>query len=404
MKRLLILLIFTISTLNANLLQEAINKAPANSVLKLPNGVYKGNITINKPITILAKGNKVIIQGENKDTVININASNVILKNLIIKGSGKRLENRDAAIKISNSKNSTIDSCTIEDSLYGIDAGMLTNSKIMNNTISSKNLEDISLKGDALKLYYSNNNTIQNNFITASRDITLAYSHDNIFTQNHIEKSRFGIHVQNSHRNIFDENHFEFNSVGIIFGGAKDTKVINNMIKSSIGRAGVGVLIKGVSNFIFKDNTVTFNSKAFYIDAKHNEENIKRFITNNEISYNMEAFHFHGAIKQNLIKNNTIVGNIDDVVKSVRGNRTSKNIVEENYWDHYSGFDRDGNNIGDTTYKIFQYADRLWHYNNKIKFFYATPIISILNFILNLAPFVEPVLLLEDTKPTVELN
>lgn len=176
------------------------------------------------------------------------------------------------------------------------------------------------------------------------------------------------------------------------------------MIKSNIGRAGVGVLIKGVSNFIFKDNIVTFNSKAFYIDAKHNEESIKRFITNNEISYNMEAFHFHGAIKQNMIKNNTIIGNIDDVVKSVRGNTTSKNIVEENYWDHYSGFDRDNNNIGDTTYKMFQYADRLWHYNNKVKFFYATPIISILNFILSLAPFVEPVLLLEDTKPIVELR
>ncbi len=53
---------------------------------------------------------------------------------------------------------------------------------------------------------------------------------------------------------------------------------------------------------------------------------------------------------------------------------------------------------------MFQYADRLWHYNNKVKFFYATPIISILNFILSLAPFVEPVLLLEDTKPIVELR
>ncbi len=404
MKRLLILLIFTISALNANLLQDAIDKASENSVLKLPNGVYKGNIKINKSISIIAKGKNVVIQGENKDTVIEINASNVTLKNLIIRGSGKRLENRDAAIKISNSKNSIIDSCTIEDSLYGIDTGMLTDSKIINNTISSKKLEDISLKGDALKLYYSNNNIIKNNLITASRDITLAYSNNNLFTQNHIEKSRFGIHVQNSHKNRFDENHFEFNSVGLIFEGAKDTEVVNNMIKSNIGRAGVGVLIKGVSNFIFKDNIVTFNSKAFYIDAKHNEESIKRFITNNEISYNMEAFHFHGAIKQNMIKNNTIIGNIDDVVKSVRGNTTSKNIVEENYWDHYSGFDRDNNNIGDTTYKMFQYADRLWHYNNKVKFFYATPIISILNFILSLAPFVEPVLLLEDTKPIVELR
>ncbi|WP_072682124.1 nitrous oxide reductase family maturation protein NosD [Arcobacter sp. LA11] len=403
MRRLLLLFTFFISFSNANILQEAINNAEVNSILKLPNGIYHGNIKINKPLTIIAKGKNVIIQGENKNSVIEITSSNVILKNLLIQGSGNRLDARDAGIKISNSNNSKILNCTIKDSLYGIDMGMVTNSIIENNYITSKDLE-ISLRGNALKLYYSNNNIIRNNEIYNTKDVIFSYSHNNLITQNHIEKSRFGLHFLKSNNNIIDNNHFQFNSVGLIFGGAKDTTVKNNMIKSSIGKAGIGILIKGVSNFVFKDNVVTFNSKAFYIDAKHNETSIKRFITDNEISYNMEAFHFHGAIKQNLIKRNTIIGNIDDVVKSVRGNATSKNIVEENYWDHYSGFDKNNDNIGDTSYRILQYADRLWHYNNKVKFFYATPIISILNFILSLAPFIEPVVLLEDTKPIVELK
>ncbi len=403
MKKLFILLTFFISFLYANILQEAINNAPINSTLKLPNGIYYGNVEIDKPLTIIAKDKNVIIQGENKNSVIEITSSNVVLKDLIIQGSGNRIDARDAGIKISNSNNSKIQNCTIKDSLYGIDMGMVTNSIIENNYITSKDLE-ISLRGNALKLYYSNNNIIRNNEIYNTKDVIFSYSHNNLITQNHIEKSRFGLHFLKSNNNIIDNNHFQFNSVGLIFGGAKDTIVKNNMIKSSIGKAGIGILIKGVSNFVFKDNVVTFNGKAFYIDAKHNETSIKRFITNNEISYNMEAFHFHGAIKQNLIKKNTIIGNIDDVVKSTRGNATSKNIVEENYWDHYSGFDKNNDNIGDTSYKILQYADRLWHYNNKIKFFYATPIISILNFILSLAPFIEPVVLLEDTKPIVQIK
>lgn len=402
MKKIILLILFLSTIINANLLQKAIDKAPINSVLKLPNGTYIGNININKPISIIGNGNNVIIQGENKNSVININSSNVILKNLIIQGSGSRLDNRDSGIKISNSKDSIIDGCTIKDSLYGIDMGMVETSTIQNNYIRSKDF-DISLRGNALKLYYSNNNIIRNNEIYDTKDIIFSYSNNNLFTQNHIAKSRFGMHIIKSHKNKIDNNHFEFNSVGLIFAGAKDTKVINNTIKSSMGKAGIAVLIKGVSNFVFKKNKVTFNSKAFYIDAKHNEEEIKRFITDNEISYNMEAFHFHGAIKQNMIKNNTIFGNIDDVVKSVRGNMTSQNIVEGNYWDQYSGFDLNKDGVGDTTYKMFQYADRLWHYNNKIKFFYATPIISILNFILRIAPFVEPVLLLEDTKPRVSM-
>ncbi len=403
MKKIFILLTLITSFLTANILQEAINNAPNNSVLKLPSGTYLGNIIINKPLTIIGKGDSVIIQGEQKDSVVQITSSNVTLKNITIQGSGIRLDNRDAAVKVSNAQNVKISGCKIQDALYGIDMGMVNNSIIENNYITSKDLE-ISLRGNALKLFYSSNNTLRNNEIYNSRDVLLSYSHNNLITQNHIEKSRFGLHFLKSNGNIIDNNHFTFNSVGVIFGGAKNTEVKNNIIKSSIGRAGIGVLIKGVSNFVFTDNVVTFNSKAFYIDAKHNETSIKRFLTNNEISYNMEALHFHGAIKYNLIKNNTIIGNIDDVVKSVRGNRTSKNVVEGNYWDHYSGFDRNNDNIGDTTYKMLQYADRLWHYNNKVKFFYATPIISILNFILSLAPFVEPVLLLEDTKPIVELK
>jgi len=78
-----------------------------------------------------------------------------------------------------------------------------------------------------------------------------------------------------------------------------------------------------------------------------------------------------------------------------------KNVVEQNYWDRYSGFDKDANNIGDTPHQIYQHADQLWHYNCKVKFFYASPIMTMLNFLSELAPFIEPILLIEDTKPLV---
>jgi nitrous oxidase accessory protein len=132
---------------------------------------------------------------------------------------------------------------------------------------------------------------------------------------------------------------------------------------------------------------------------------MQRYIKNNEISYNKEALHFHEAIKNNTIVNNKIFGNIEDVVKDVRGiNPSNANIIQYNYWDRYAGFDRDGDNIGDTSYKVFQYADQLWHYNHKVKFFYASPVMTLMNFLSNLAPFVEPIMLLEDTKPILKVN
>jgi len=39
-----------------------------------------------------------------------------------------------------------------------------------------------------------------------------------------------------------------------------------------------------------------------------------------------------------------------------------------------------------------------------VKFFYGSPVISLLNFLAKLAPFSEPIFLLEDKKPKVKLE
>jgi len=185
----------------------------------------------------------------------------------------------------------------------------------------------------------------------------------------------------------------------MMFMGAQNTKVINNEILSSNGAAGIGVMIGGVSNFVFKNNRVSFNAKALYIQGQEKAKGMKRYIVGNEISFNGEALHFHASIKDNTITNNKIFSNINDVVKDAGKNFESSNVVEYNYWDRYEGFDKNRDGIGDTPFKVYQYADQLWHYNHKVKFFYASPVMTLLNFLSNLAPFIEPNLIMEDKKP-----
>ena len=398
MKFYILLLIF-ISHLEANPLQDAIDTATPYSTLKLPSGIYRGNITVNKPLTIIGKDNDVIIEGSGIGSVITITSSNVTLKNLTITGSGNRMDRIDSGISMKNIKQCEVNGCKIIDSLYGIDMDIVSESIIANNYITSKNL-DISLRGNALKMYYSNNNLIQNNTIDNSRDVTLNYSNTNLFKGNIFKNNRFATHISMSNNNFFDSNTYLYNSVSIMVMGAKNTMVVYNTIKSSKGAAGIGVVINGVSNFRFEHNILKFNAKGIYIDGQEKAKGMKRYINHNEISYNGEAIHFHAYIKDNTITHNKIFGNIDDVVKDIEGNFSPSNIVEYNYWDRYAGFDRDHNNIGDNSHQIYQYADQLWHYNNKVKFFYGSPIMSLMNFLANLAPFVEPNLLLEDSKPT----
>ncbi len=397
------LLISVILSLYANDLQVAIDNASPYSTIKLSTGTYIGDITINKPLSIVAQDDNVIIRGSARGRVITIKSDHVSLQNLTITNSGSRMENLDAAIFMNQVSHCEIKNCHIKNSLYGIDMKMVNHSVITDNTITSrKNL--ISLRGDAFKMWYCNHNLIQNNTIDTVRDVTVTRSHNNHFLNNTFKNSRYGLHFSLSHRNKITNNTFKYNSVGLMLMGAKDTNVSHNSIESSIGAAGIGVVMKGISNFHFENNKVSFNTQGIYVDTKSSELGMQRYFKHNTISYNKEALHFHAIIKNNTITHNQIFGNIDDVVRDSKVNPSNSNIIEKNYWDYYAGFDTDKNNIGDTSHRVYLYSDQLWQHNHKIKFFYASPIMSLIDFLAKVAPFIEPTLLLEDTKPLISVE
>ena len=395
------LLISTI--LNAGLLQDAIDNAAPGSIIKLPAGVYKGSIVINKPLTIIGKEAGVIIDGENKGSVIKTTGSYITLKNLKIINSGDLHHSIDAAISMQKGSQCEISNCIIDDCLFGIDAQMLNNSIIRNNTISSKNA-DLGLRGDGLRLWYSNDNLIKHNALIKSRDMVVWYSHGNIIEENTGEYGRYSLHFMYAGKNIVRNNHYKFNSVGIFFMYSQDTIATGNIIQSSLGATGMGLGLKDVSNFTIKNNTIIYCAQGIYIDRSPFEPGTNNWIENNKILYNSEAMHFHSLSENNIVKENIIMGNIEDVVNDSRGGKTNKNDIEGNYWDNYAGFDRNNDNIGDTSHKIYQYADQLWVYNPDVKFFYGSPVISLLNFLAKLAPFTKPLFLLEDKKPKVRIK
>ncbi len=398
--RIFIAFLAFISCLSSNTLQDAIDKAEAGSVIKLQNGIYIGKLNITKSLIIKGIGDDVIIKGDGIDDVITIQSDNVTLDNLTITNSGNRIENLDSAILVKNSKNIKIINCKIIDNLYGINLKIVKDSIFKNNYIKARD-NDISLKGDAFKIWYATNCIIENNIIESNRDTTLTYSNNNIIKDNKFINNRYGTHISLSKNNILKNNLYQYNSVGLILMGAKESKIFSNKILSSRGAAGMGIVVKGGMDLHFKSNKISFNTHGFYIDTKEEEEGMQRYIKYNEISYNKEALHFHAAIKNNTIIGNKIFGNIEDVAKDVRGNFTHKNTIEYNYWDRYAGFDTNGDNVGETVHKNMQYASQLWHYNKKVKFFYGSPIMSIIDFLSQLAPFVEPVVLLVDQKPIV---
>jgi nitrous oxidase accessory protein len=398
-----IFFIFVINTY-ANILQDAIDSSPPGSTLKLSAGIYKGNITIKKPINIVGKEDGVIIEGEGRGNIITIKSSHVKLKNLNITNSGSRLDIMDSAVFINNAKYIDIDNCKIKNSLYGVFLDNVNNSVIQNNTVSS-NSEKIGLRGDALRLWFSHNNTIQNNKFIKSKDIVLMRSNDNNISKNYMQECRYAIFTQYSKNITLIDNILKDNAVGIFLEASHDINVSNNSIKGDHGApTNLGIILKAASNIHVEKNIVAECNQALYIDNSPKIRDTKNWILDNKIIFSTRGLNFKNYSVKNVIKRNELFGNMDNIMSDSRIGLTNQNEIESNYWDDYEGFDINKDNIGDTPYKKYLYLDALSVKNHKLGFFYGSTALSMLDFLLKIAPFVQPVLLVEDRKPIFKIS
>ncbi len=395
------LLVSLVLTLFATDLQAVIDKVAAGSKIELPKGRFKGPIVIDKPLILVGQGEETVIDGGGKGTVITIKSSNVAIKNLSIVNSGKEHESIDAGVRIKDSDFCEVSHCHITNCLFGIDLQNVHNSKIEANYISSKPFA-LGIRGDGVRLWYSNDNILRGNHLYKSRDFVVWYSHGNLIEGNEGEYGRYSLHFMYAGKNIVRNNTYRHNSVGIFFMYSRDTIAEGNTILSSIGTTGMGIGLKDASNFTIKNNTILYCATGIYIDRSPFDPESKNKIFYNKILYNSIGIHFHSLSVANDIEYNEFKGNMENVYDDSGKVHSVKNRWRRNYWDDYQGIDKDGDGIGDIPYTLYYYADKLWLLNPNVRFFYGSPVISILNFLYKLAPFSQPVKLLSDPEPLMK--
>ncbi len=402
-KKIFLFALIVTVVLSSHPLQEAIDQAPDGAVIHLSGGTLRGNLHIDKPLTLVGVPGATHIEGDGTGTVITITSPYVTLKNLTITHSGQQAISLDAAIRMRQIHHGVVSHCRLENVLYGIDLDRVHDTNITDNFITS-NGQAIPYRGDALKVWYGHRIRITGNTMTGTRDVKITFSSDTLFRGNTVRQSRYGVLIEHSHHTHIEGNIFTRNATGIMTMGSPDTRIERNRILGSHGPAGIAILIAGEGHTLIRDNSLRFNAKAIYIDSDAQSSGIHRQIIHNTIRYNTEAFHFHLTIRNNRIEKNTIANNLDDVVKDIRGYPTRDNIISRNYWSHYEGFDRDRDGIGDAPHVIQSYADHLWHYDHHLRFFYGTPFMSLLDLLARVAPFVAPEFLLRDVQPVMEMS
>lgn len=382
-------------------LQELIDAASAGASLTPPAGTYSGPIVITKPMT-LDGSNGVVVDGGGKGTVIHIRTDGATVRDVHVTNSGDQHNDIDAGIRIEGNFNVVKDN-TIDEALFGIDLQQASNNVVRRNRIGSKSDADLGVKGDAVRLWYAAGNRIEENTISGSRDFVVWYSSGNTIARNDISYGRYGIHFMYARDNVVEGNRLNRNAVGISLMYDEGDIVRDNRIVQAQGATGIGIGLKEASNVIVEGNEVLYNAVGLSFDLSPFQPGSTVRVQANTIAFNDVGISFLSNRPGIRFQDNRFLSNTQHV--AMRGfESAAKSMWNGNHWDDYEGFDQDSDGVGDRSYVMRSYSDRLWMDVPNAAFFKGSPALSVLDFIERLAPFTEPLLLLQDDRPRMSKN
>lgn len=377
--------------------QDLVDKAGKNAILIPEPGIYAGPVTLEFPITIDGQS-RVTIDGGGTGSIIYIETDGATVKGLRLTNSGKSHNDIDAGVQIRGKFNVVKDN-VIDNCLFGVDLQQSDYCIVRRNSITSKDFE-LGQRGDAIRLWYSFNNTIESNVITHSRDMVIWYSAENTIKGNTATDCRYSLHFMYSKYNNVIGNSYYNNTVGIFLMYSDGIVIKDNLIAHAAGPTGVGIGFKETSDVTISGNEILYCASGLYIDISPFQPETVNLLTNNLIAYNGIGARFLNDWYGNEFYKNQFVGNMTQVAVS-GGGTASGHVWSGNYWSDFEGFDQTGDDIGDKPYKLYSYSDRIWQDVSFAQFFKGSPMLEVLDFLERLAPFAEPTLVLTDSIPSM---
>lgn len=317
-------------------LQQTIDSA--KDVVIIHEGEYKANITISRPIKIIAEGNVLIKPADPNEPILTIaNTEEVSI-------DGLNLDTSKNAIQIKEAQAVQLTNITIQNVHSGIEIYNSKNIEIKNTSVTG-NDKHYGNKGNGISIYNSNDIFVEGNNMNKVQDGVYIENVNAIkVRKNRVENSRYGTHFMYSKNFIVEENVYQKNVTGLMVMMTENGKLIKNEISYQDGFNGTGVTLYDVNGVEISENNVAGNRVAISIQKTSGVH-----LVSNKFQMNQTAIESIKSDKSNNATKNYFVGNLVNVRSDSVGM-----TLEKNYYDDYSGIDMDDDGIGDESYVALQ--------------------------------------------------
>ena len=383
-------------------LQGAVDAAPESAVIVVDGGTWP-SVSISKPIRLVGE-NAPVIDAQGEGTGITIESDDVSIEGFDIRNTGRSFDKEDSGIFFEGERNNIVNN-RLSQVHFGINGATGHDSVIAGNSIIGYSGIEDGLRGDGIKVWYSHRVQIHHNYVTNSRDLLVWYSNESNVYENLVTDSRYGFHFMNSDDGYASSNQLVDNSVGIYIMYGKRFTIENNLLQGSRGPSGHGLGLKEVDGFDVIDNVIYDNRIGVYNDNSPFSIGAVGNFHRNMIAFNDIGVGAMPSARSNVYYENSFVENLEQVTVLGGGELSDLNVWNQdgigNYWSDYTGYDSDGDGIGDMAYRNENFSEQLRQSHPELQLFRFSLAETAVDFAAEAMPLFEAKSVLEDQFPLV---
>ncbi|MFN3977934.1 MAG: nitrous oxide reductase family maturation protein NosD [Sulfurihydrogenibium azorense] len=326
-------------------IQYAIDVSMPGDKIIVKKGIYKEKILLDKPVSLIGEDYPIIDEELKYQNITVKNVYGFKIEGFDIRNSGMSYVEDIAGLKIEESGNCEISKNKFYNNFFALHLASVYNCKLIGNRIIGQAKSEGS-SGNAIHIWNSKNIYVFNNYVKGHRDgIYFEFVLDSKIENNISEKNlRYGLHFMFSDNDIYINNTFKNNGAGVAVMYSKNIKMYKNKYIYNRGPANYGLLLKEIVNSELKENLFYKNTIGVYM-----EDSNRSYFEKNTFKENGSAVRILANCENNIFKRNNFINNIFDITTNSRQNYG--NILSENYWSNYEGFDLNKDGFGDLPYK-----------------------------------------------------